>query len=950
MHCSATLAMLSFATRAFGGQPMCLDGSWRMLVAVICLVAQLGAGAFGQRVTWTSSNVTGKPTPPSPYQIVPVLPERKFENPKCVVQIPGTDRLLVAHAGSKLVSFPKRTSDATTSLVADLKDIERVFAGPNTVAFHPNFLKNRFVFVAMGHEEGGWHSRVMRYTLTDTLDPRIEPGSGRPIIRWPAGGHGGGCLDFGPDGYLYISVGDGSGPTPPDKRDTGQDVSDLLGSVLRIDVDTDEPYRIPEDNPFVELENARPEIWSYGLRNPWKFGIDPQSGDIFVADNGWETWEMIHKLHRGSNCGWPIMEGRARLRSDVKLGPTPITPPIKDHPHTEANSVIGGPVYRGKKFADLDGSFVYGDYITGTIWTLIASTEGGYEHRTLCDTDLHIVAFTEGSEGEIYLLDYDTTGQLYQLKKSERADTSATFPKRLSETGIFSDAAMLTPAAGVLPYQIVAEPWSDGAAAKRWVGIPGDGRIDFGDSPSAVGYPEGTVLVKHLSIATADSAETPIETQLLHFQNGSWNPYSYLWNGAANDAELVDARGVDREIEVLDDGVLTKRTWHVGSTNECRLCHNVGSNVVLGFRPRQLRAATAQQWSQLTAGGFVSKSRGASEDQKLVNPYDGQANLDDRARSYLHMNCGVCHNRQGPATISFFAHRDYDFDELRITKRPGIGDFGIQSPQLISPGSPYQSIILYRLAKLGYGRMPYVGSRLVDSQGVALIADWVRSLKTLEQAEPANTEVDLLLQSTHGALQLATAMHKGELGQADKERVFKSLDGLHGDIRGLFDDFISESERRQTLGQNPDLASVLNLTGDAARGELIFFSDNARCKSCHNTSDREVSLGPTFVELRKKYQRRSDYLRQILSPSEKVDPQFAAWNVVIDDGRTFVGMLESRTDEGIVLRTADKNTVRLNTEEIEVMRKSERSLMPVGLLSDLTPQEAADLLAFLVKE
>ncbi|MFN9955798.1 MAG: PQQ-dependent sugar dehydrogenase, partial [bacterium] len=166
---------------------------------------------------------------------------------------------------------------------------------------------------------------------------------------------------------LYVSTGDGSGPNPPDGLTTGQDVSDLLGAILRIDVhqqSSDRPYAIPSDKPFIKQPGSRPEIFAYGLRNPWKFGIDQQTGDVFVADNGWETWEMIHHVHAGSNCGWPIMEGRAELRTDVKLGPTPITPPAWDHPHTEANSVIGGPVYRGSELQALNGSFIYGDYIT----------------------------------------------------------------------------------------------------------------------------------------------------------------------------------------------------------------------------------------------------------------------------------------------------------------------------------------------------------------------------------------------------------------------------------------------------------------------------------------------------------------------------------------------------------------------------------------------------------
>ena len=129
------------------------------------------------------------------------------------------------------------------------------------------------------------------------------------------------------------------------------------------------------------MPGARQEIWAYGLRNPWKFGIDPKTNDIFVADNGWESWEMVHRIVRGGNCGWPVMEGRVALAERSEARPTPIVPPVKDHPHTEANSVIGGPVYRGSKLPELTGSFVYGDYITGTIWAIRPDKDGAYSHQ-----------------------------------------------------------------------------------------------------------------------------------------------------------------------------------------------------------------------------------------------------------------------------------------------------------------------------------------------------------------------------------------------------------------------------------------------------------------------------------------------------------------------------------------------------------------------------------------
>lgn len=911
----------------------------QFVAASLLLVCAQSLTAATPRASWMASNIKGSPTAPLPYRVELAFPDLHFKSPKSVVEIPGTGRLLVAHDGSKLVSFPKDATVRETSVVADLEKVEGHYAGAYTVAFHPDFGSNRFMFVAMGHDDGGWHSRVMRYTLSNDPVPTVVPGSGKFVIRWPAGGHSGGCLGFGKDGFLYISTGDASGPTPPDRRTTGQDVSDLLGAVLRINVDVEAAYEVPGDNPFVDLENARPEIWSYGLRNPWKFGIDPKTGDVFVADNGWETWEMIHKLHRGSNCGWPIMEGRAKLRTEVALGPTPITPPVKDHPHTEANSVIGGPVYRGDAMEDLAGTFVYGDYITGTVWGLKSGDGDEFEHRTLADSDLHIVAFAEGSNGEVFLLDYDTTGQLYRLVPSSEPDTSAQFPRKLSETGIFKDVASLEVAEGVVPYHIKAEPWMDGASATRWAAVPGASPLDLDSNE----FPEGTVLVKHLSIKDEHESIRPLETQVLQYEGGSWNPYSYLWQLDGKDATLVPPEGQNIEIE-LGAGAQSRRTWRAGSTNECRLCHNAGSGVVLGFNARQLD--TLQQLDELTTAGLFAANP-SYDGNTLVSPHDASASLNDRGRSYLHMNCGICHNKQGPATVSFFAHRDYDFKELRITKKPGVGNFGIADAQLVKPGAPYSSVILYRLAKLGYGRMPYVGSRVVDGRGIDLMEQWIASLSDTHPSTPDTSDPETALQTTEGALALVTKLHRGNPTAGDLATIHRAASKHHSDIRGLLEHFIPESERRSSLGQNPDPQDVLSLAGDEKRGELIFLSDNARCKSCHDSGDPTRSLGPTLSELQKKYPRRGEMLTHILKPSEKIEDRYAAWTFVTTDGKVHVGMIRQEVDGQITLETADRQRIVLAREDVEESKRVDRSLMPEGVLADLTAQEASDLLAFL---
>jgi putative heme-binding domain-containing protein len=952
-----------------------LMGSRKYCLIAMMVVACITLNGQAQtRPAWTRSRIKGSPTPPSQYKIVPAFPGLKFNRPTSLEEFPSHDRILVTEMGGRVLSFVKSATVKEASVVLDLEAL----AGKRlwSATLHPNFAENRFMFVCCVHKtDVGEETQVTRFKLTKNDPPKAISDSGRVVIRWPAGGHNGGCMRFGKDGMLYISTGDGSGPNPPDGRTTGQDISDLMGAVLRINVDVagDKEYSVPKDNPFVDTKDARPEIWAYGLRNPWKFGIDSESGSIFLADNGWESWEMVHKIVKGGNCGWPVMEGRASLRPEVKVGPTPIIPPVKDHSHTEANSVIGGPIYRGAKLPELDGTFVYGDYITGTIWGL--NTSGEYAHSTLVDTDLRIVDFASGSQGELYVLDFDLTEQIYELVPSGLKDTSANFPRKLSQTGIFRSLETLKPEPGVEEYRVTVPRWMDGARATRWFGIP-----SFAEAPIAtvkdgpLQMPEGSVFVKHIEISTSKRTVVRLETQILHFEHGVWNPYSYLWNDAGTDADLVDSQGANRQLEVRDDHVASgksQRTWHTSSVNECRLCHNAGSNYILGFRPAQLGLT---QIRRLEDGLVAKATKAAKNVVPLVNTMDKTKPLNDRARSYLHANCSSCHNPRGNAIVSFYLRADMPFDALNTNKGTGIGTFGMRNAKIIVPGDPYRSVLMYRMSKLGYARMPYIGSQVVDSAGVELIEKWIgslpagdnaatnsgpatngsvdsKSLAALANSVSANDRglaIKQLMKTTEGSLALMAQMHAGAIKEPDfLNAATTGSKASSSDIGGLFETFVPENQRRKRLGPNPNPQSILALKGDLARGKLIFHSDGARCRNCHDVNDAAKSLGPTLLEINKKYPRRNEMLQHALQPSLKIDDKFAAFVVITDRGRSFTGLLVEKTAEQVTLKTFERKVITIKASKIDVMKKSAKSLMPDRILSDLTAQEAADLIAYL---
>jgi len=276
-------------------------------------------------VPWDTSRIVGTPDKPLPLSIEPAFGLLKFNDPMHVRWQADCQRYFVCELGGKIWSFPHDTNASAADLVIDLKrgiqsfdrekshGLESVYS----LVFDPNFRENRFVYVCLifhsrsgpGLEDG---SRISRFEVSRTDPPTIDVQTEVPIITWRVGGHNGCDLAFDNAGCLLISTGDATDPVPPDGLNTGQNCSDLLSSILRIDVrraTREQPYQIPQDNPFLDRPGVRPEIWAFGFRNPWRIAVDRESGDLWLGDVGWEKWEMVHRVVRGGNYGWSIREG-----------------------------------------------------------------------------------------------------------------------------------------------------------------------------------------------------------------------------------------------------------------------------------------------------------------------------------------------------------------------------------------------------------------------------------------------------------------------------------------------------------------------------------------------------------------------------------------------------------------------------------------------------------------
>ena len=280
------------------------------------------------------------------------------------------------------------------------------------LAFDPDFYSNGFFYVYYS-ADGPRRSVVSRFTAHPGEDT-ADAGSERLIleVEQPYANHNGGQIVFGPDDMLYVGLGDGGSRGDP--RGHGQNRGTLLGTILRLDVSTPDAtggYAIPPDNPFVGVEGARAEIWAYGLRNPWRFSFDWETGDLWAADVGQNSLEEVDLIERGLNYGWNIMEGDERFsRSGDTRG---LEPPVAVYGRDDGCSVTGGYVYRGSRLPSLYGAYVYGDFCSGKIWALRHDGSRVTESMRIADTNIRIASFAEDGEGELYILDLE--GEIYRF-------------------------------------------------------------------------------------------------------------------------------------------------------------------------------------------------------------------------------------------------------------------------------------------------------------------------------------------------------------------------------------------------------------------------------------------------------------------------------------------------------------------------------------------------------
>ena len=708
------------------------------------------------------STLTGKTAGSESGPTISLRPKRTFikfplNQPVYIEPEPGTDQLLVIELGGKIRRFK---DDLEAENAEFLIDTGRETYG---LTFHPNYEENGYLYVVSNGPIGGkvteTRNYVSRFTVNRQPPYDCDPNSELILLDWLSNNHNGGDLAFGHDGYLYIPAGDGAMdsdtnltglPGSYDRDPKGQDLSNLPGTIMRIDVDqpeADRPYSIPSDNPFVHLEGARPEIWVYGIRNPWRITFDRETGHLWAGNVGQDRWEMIHLVRRGDNYGWSLYEGSHPFFLNRKQGPTPIVKPTVEHPHSEARSITGGVVYYGSKFPELRGAYVYGDYATGKMWALRHDGEKLIWHREIADTTLQIVSF--GTDHNDEMLIVDLARGIYQLER--KPESTEKFPTRLSETGLFTSVKNHQTDPGLIPYSVNAPLWADGAHVERFIALPGDSQIAM-SAADGVGwsFPDGTALIQTFALdleAGNPTSRHRVETRLLTRQQGEWVGYSYIWNDEQTDATLADTAGTDRAFTIQDSSApdgSREQPWHYPSREECMGCHSRAANYVLGLTTLQMNkvhnygTVSDNQLRTLNHINVFKKplSKSPEEYPNLVDPYNPNEPLEARARSYLHAACANCHVHTGGGNARIVLDFTTDLDKTySVGFQPQHDTYGIPDAMLIAPGDPERSILYQRVAQQGKGQMPPIITSQQDLQAVQLLYDWITQMKPIPKNE-----------------------------------------------------------------------------------------------------------------------------------------------------------------------------------------------------------------------
>jgi glucose/arabinose dehydrogenase/mono/diheme cytochrome c family protein len=803
------------------------------LVATLSLIAGAAHIASGQLVRQANTTLTLPAELPvaTGYTTVNAIPitgvpaGMTFPNPMCTAFPNGeTNRLYVAcRAGTVRVANNLSAANPSQAIFMDLatyltnQGTPLPSADENgllSMVFHPNYNQNGYFYLWFSITiSGQLHQRLARFQATDpdsnpatqnyNTAASADPATMTPLLTIydEAGNHNGGDLAFGADGYLYLSLGDEGGGG--DQYNNARFINkDFWGQMLRLDVDSDpanlapnphsQPgplasavhagtYRVPADNPFIgytswhnlaiDPATVRTEIFATGLRNPFRFTIDP-TGRIFLGDVGQALWEEVDIIVKGGDYGWSWREG---LHSYSPVN-APFTPPatgfnpvspIFEYDHTNdgggsgndaviyGSSVCGGIVYRGNQLTELQGKYLFADIFGGggIIAALTETSPGGTWTGQQIAIRANIVDFgTDPRDGEPLLCSLG--GTIYKLVRSGTTGTAP--PATLSATGAFSSLGNLTPNTGIVPYDPNVNFWSDYAIKSRWFSIKNTTDTVAFSSAGNWTFPAGMVWIKHFDFDTTrgnPATRRKLETRFLVKTATDIYGLSYKWRADQTDADLVAESGLTEVIP----GSSPSQTWRYPSRGECITCHTQVGGHALSFNTPQMNRAhdfggvSQNQIQALSnAGYFSALVSGVNNLPAFAPSTDTVQSLEWRVRSYFAVNCVQCHQPGGASQGVWDARSTTKTDAANLINGLLVNDGGDSANRFAVPGNAALSMVLKRQQGNGVLRMPPLATNERDLVNEQLVADWIASLTTRQsftqwlaaQSPPVGTATD----------------------------------------------------------------------------------------------------------------------------------------------------------------------------------------------------------------
>jgi len=732
----------------------------------------MSAGGALERDPNTTLQLPAAP-PQFGYTLANGFPTVSLSQPVCIASPPGeTNRLFILEKAGTIVVITNLASPtrAVFMSLAVLSDSESGLLG---LAFHPGYATNGYFFIfstrSLNTSQGnGRHQVISRFQVSPT-DPNLgQPGTELSLISQfdTAGNHNGGDLHFGPDGYLYVSLGD-EGAQYNGSRNAQMITNKFFSAILRLDVDkrpenrlpnahpaSSTNYFIPADNPYlgrtsfngqpVDPTRIRTEFYSIGYRNPWRMSFDRTTGFLYVGDVGQDQYEEVSVITKGANAGWAYYEGLHLAKplypnqTTILTNPPPgLVFPIQEYAHgtgtLQGNSVIGGVVYRGSRISQLYGAYVFSDNGSGNVWMLRFDGSNTVPFQRIAGAAGPSAFGTDPRNGDVLIAQLNNN-QIGRLDYTATA-TGPPLPPTLADTGAFSDLSSLTPNVGVIAYDLNVPFWSDNAQKTRWFSVPNTNLTITFNPNSNWSFPTGTIWIKHFELELTNGSAASrkrLETRFIVRNTNGVYGVTYRWDSATN-ATLVAEAGLDENLAIDEGGTIRTQRWHYPGRAECLACHTSQGGFALGFNTAQLNrdydynVTRTNQLAALSGAGYFNQP---ITNRHLLPALAAATNeavsVEYRVRSYFAANCAQCHQPFGAAGLAQWDARIGTLGPLTsIINGPLHNDFGNASNRVIVPGSPATSILLQRLANLGSAHMPPLATSVINAPVVQLLSDWI---------------------------------------------------------------------------------------------------------------------------------------------------------------------------------------------------------------------------------